>query len=261
MTTGHPTEEEATATLEQAGFKVQTRDARRTRRSVGRVIDQSPGPGHAPLDRGDGHDLRRRRRRRGRRRPRRRPRRHEGRGPRRRALVRARRLAELRRRRARGRRGRRPRGAAGDDRALRRLGARGRRRCRCARAAACSAPTSSSRSCTARSARTGRSRGCWSCSTCPTSARACSPPRCAWTRSSSRRSWPPPDVPQVPYAGVRLARWRAEPEAVRRELAVLGTPVFVKPARLGSSVGIAKVWSEAELGRARSTPPSPTTAS
>jgi D-alanine-D-alanine ligase len=54
-------------------------------------------------------------------------------------------------------------------------------------------------------------------------------------------------VPQVPYAGVRLARWRREPEAVRRELAVLGTPVFVKPARLGSSVGIAKVSSEAEL--------------
>ena len=58
------------------------------------------------------------------------------------------------------------------------------------------------------------------------------------------------DVPQVPYAGVRLARWQAEPEAVTRELAVLGTPVFVKPARLGSSVGIAKVWSEAELGPA-----------
>jgi D-alanine-D-alanine ligase len=31
---------------------------------------------------------------------------------------------------------------------------------------------------------------------------------------------------------------------------VLGTPVFVKPARLGSSVGIAKVWSEVELGPA-----------
>jgi D-alanine-D-alanine ligase len=58
------------------------------------------------------------------------------------------------------------------------------------------------------------------------------------------------DVPQVPYAGVRLTRWQADPEGVRRELAVLGTPVFVKPARLGSSVGIAKVWSEAELGGA-----------
>jgi D-alanine-D-alanine ligase len=55
------------------------------------------------------------------------------------------------------------------------------------------------------------------------------------------------EVPQVAYAAVREARWRADPELVRAELAVLGTPVFVKPARLGSSVGIAKVWAEAEL--------------
>jgi D-alanine-D-alanine ligase len=57
-------------------------------------------------------------------------------------------------------------------------------------------------------------------------------------------------VPQVESASVREARWRAEPEAVLRELAVLGTPVFVKPARLGSSVGIAKVWSESGMGEA-----------
>ncbi|MGH2715937.1 MAG: D-alanine--D-alanine ligase A, partial [Thermoleophilaceae bacterium] len=40
-------------------------------------------------------------------------------------------------------------------------------------------------------------------------------------------------VPQVESVAVREARWRAEPEAVERELTVLGTPVFVKPARLG----------------------------
>ena len=57
-------------------------------------------------------------------------------------------------------------------------------------------------------------------------------------------------VPQVAYAAVPEARWRAEPAAVRAELAVLGTPVFVKPARLGSSVGIAKVWAEVELAPA-----------
>jgi D-alanine-D-alanine ligase len=57
-------------------------------------------------------------------------------------------------------------------------------------------------------------------------------------------------VPQVPYHAVREPRWRAEPEAVQRELAVLGKPVFVKPARLGSSVGIEKVWSEAAMGPA-----------
>lgn len=54
-------------------------------------------------------------------------------------------------------------------------------------------------------------------------------------------------VPQVPYAGVRHARWVAEPDAVRAELAELGLPVFVKPARLGSSVGIAKVSAAADL--------------
>jgi D-alanine-D-alanine ligase len=58
------------------------------------------------------------------------------------------------------------------------------------------------------------------------------------------------EVPQVAYAAVREPRWRSEPERVRAELAVLGTPLFVKPARLGSSVGIAKVWSEAEFGPA-----------
>ena len=40
-----------------------------------------------------------------------------------------------------------------------------------------------------------------------------------------------------PTRACGIARWQAEPEAVQRELAVLGTPVFVKPARLGSSVG------------------------
>jgi D-alanine-D-alanine ligase len=54
-------------------------------------------------------------------------------------------------------------------------------------------------------------------------------------------------VPQVASMAVREARWRTEPEAVRDGLSTLGTPVFVKPARLGSSVGIAKVWSEAGL--------------
>ena len=57
-------------------------------------------------------------------------------------------------------------------------------------------------------------------------------------------------VPQVAYAGVHEARWRAEPAAVRAELAALGLPLFVKPARLGSSVGIAKVRDAAELDAA-----------
>jgi D-alanine-D-alanine ligase len=54
-------------------------------------------------------------------------------------------------------------------------------------------------------------------------------------------------LPQVDHRGVEDARWRAEREAVLAELAPLGLPVFVKPARLGSSVGIAKASDAAEL--------------
>ena len=54
-------------------------------------------------------------------------------------------------------------------------------------------------------------------------------------------------VPQVAYAAVREPRWRVAPDAVRAELAPLGLPLFVKPARLGSSVGIAKVRAAEEL--------------
>ena len=143
----------------------------------------------------------------------------------------------------------RPRGRGGAAGARRLVdGAATARRWRSRPAAACSAPTSSSRCCTGRSARTARSRGCWSCSTSPTWAPACSPPRCAWTRSSSRRCWPPPGVPQVAYAAVREDEWRADAGAVRARVGALGLPVFVKPARLGSSVGISKV---VDGGRAR----------
>jgi D-alanine-D-alanine ligase len=57
-------------------------------------------------------------------------------------------------------------------------------------------------------------------------------------------------VPQVDYAAVREARWRSQPEAVREGLERLGWPLFVKPARLGSSVGIAKVHDASELAEA-----------
>jgi D-alanine-D-alanine ligase len=57
-------------------------------------------------------------------------------------------------------------------------------------------------------------------------------------------------VAQVDYAAVREFRWRRGPAAVRGELARLGWPVFVKPARLGSSVGIAKVRDASELDAA-----------
>jgi D-alanine-D-alanine ligase len=56
-------------------------------------------------------------------------------------------------------------------------------------------------------------------------------------------------VPQVDYVGVREERFRRAGEEVLAEIAALGLPVFVKPAHLGSSVGIVKV-SSAGLMRA-----------
>ncbi|HXE43730.1 MAG TPA: D-alanine--D-alanine ligase family protein [Conexibacter sp.] len=57
-------------------------------------------------------------------------------------------------------------------------------------------------------------------------------------------------LPQVDYRAVRHARYAAGPEAVCAELAVLGLPVFVKPARLGSSVGIVRAAEAAALADA-----------
>ncbi len=57
-------------------------------------------------------------------------------------------------------------------------------------------------------------------------------------------------LPQVRYAPALLKRWRAAPAELADELAELGLPVFVKPARLGSSVGIARVSGAAELAAA-----------
>jgi D-alanine-D-alanine ligase len=48
-------------------------------------------------------------------------------------------------------------------------------------------------------------------------------------------------VPQVDYLAVREPDWQADRDATLAGLGALGLPLFVKPARLGSSVGIAKV--------------------
>ncbi len=57
-------------------------------------------------------------------------------------------------------------------------------------------------------------------------------------------------IAQVDYAGITAGRWEDERETVLKELSALGLPVFVKPARLGSSVGIAKVAAAENLADA-----------
>jgi D-alanine-D-alanine ligase len=54
-------------------------------------------------------------------------------------------------------------------------------------------------------------------------------------------------IPQVDYRAVRLEHYRANPSVELEQLATLGLPVFVKPARLGSSVGIGRVAAADEL--------------
>jgi len=54
-------------------------------------------------------------------------------------------------------------------------------------------------------------------------------------------------IPQVDYRAVRAEAHRSDPLAVQRALGPLGLPMFVKPARLGSSVGIARVTATGEL--------------
>jgi D-alanine-D-alanine ligase len=57
-------------------------------------------------------------------------------------------------------------------------------------------------------------------------------------------------MPQVDFVGVRAARFAAERERVLELIAALGLPVFVKPAHLGSSVGIAKASEPVGVARA-----------
>jgi D-alanine-D-alanine ligase len=54
-------------------------------------------------------------------------------------------------------------------------------------------------------------------------------------------------LPVGPYAVVTSRAWATDKAAVRETVAALGYPVFVKPARAGSSVGITKVHAPDEL--------------
>jgi D-alanine-D-alanine ligase len=57
-------------------------------------------------------------------------------------------------------------------------------------------------------------------------------------------------IPQVDYRSVTRRDFETNPQAATRELEPLGLPAFVKPARLGSSVGIARVQAADEFADA-----------
>jgi D-alanine-D-alanine ligase len=58
-------------------------------------------------------------------------------------------------------------------------------------------------------------------------------------------------LPVVPWIAVQRADWERQPKEIRRAIEKkFKYPVFVKPATLGSSVGMTKVHSRAELGPA-----------
>jgi D-alanine-D-alanine ligase len=58
-------------------------------------------------------------------------------------------------------------------------------------------------------------------------------------------------LPIVPYLTVTTLQWQTAPrEVTDRVASSLGYPAFVKPANLGSSVGISRAASEGELGPA-----------
>ena len=107
------------------------------------------------------------------------------------------------------------------------------------RTSRCRRSTWSSPCCMDPTAKTGRCKGFWRWPICPTWGAGCWAAPSPWTRSwpgTLRPGRPAPD--RLP--GLRR-QWRRNPDAVvdAVELA-LAYPVFVKPANLGSSVGISK---------------------
>lgn len=60
-------------------------------------------------------------------------------------------------------------------------------------------------------------------------------------------------VEVAPWIALTPAQWRADPELWAGRAAGLGLPVFVKPARAGSSVGVTKVTAAADLPAALET--------
>jgi D-alanine-D-alanine ligase len=58
-------------------------------------------------------------------------------------------------------------------------------------------------------------------------------------------------LPQTPYLALTRSEWKSDPKRCTRQIEkALQYPIFVKPANLGSSVGISKVHDRSELAAA-----------
>ena len=115
-------------------------------------------------------------------------------------------------------------------------------------AAGCSTRRSCSRCCTARSARTGRCRGCSRRADVPYVGAGVLGSAVCMDKGAFKGLMAHEGMPQVRYEVV-TERGVGARAATRRSSALrgLGLPVFVKPSRLGSSVGISKVSAGEEL--------------
>ncbi len=70
-------------------------------------------------------------------------------------------------------------------------------------------------------------------------------------KDAMKRLFSAASLPQTPYITLLRSEWRAEPKRCRRTLEkALAYPLFVKPANLGSSVGISKVHGASGLAAA-----------
>ena len=66
----------------------------------------------------------------------------------------------------------------------------------------------------------------------------------------TKRLWESEGLPVVPYVGLTEERWNRERAACLAACARLGLPLFVKPANLGSSIGVEKIKAEGDLAAA-----------
>jgi D-alanine-D-alanine ligase len=70
-------------------------------------------------------------------------------------------------------------------------------------------------------------------------------------KAAMKRLFAAAGLPQTPWLSMLRSEWRANPKAATKKIeAALKYPIFVKPANLGSSVGISKVHDRSELAAA-----------